>query len=310
MRLNDNPPDCPVSGNAAVRHVLSVPARALAELWRNTFAIDVTSCLGAHERIDLWESETGLHFFDPLVEGDRDFYTELYTRRFALALWDWNAMWREFDLAAKRIRPGDRVLDVGCGFGTFRAFIPQARYVGLDPNFAFESDLADIRPERLSQHVVRNAGVYDAVCAFQVLEHLSTPYATFADMVQATRPGGTIIVGVPRVPASTTAIPDFLMNGPPHHLTWWTEAALKALAKRCDVRIDSIENISAGYCDRSMQYVERYSPIRCSRLYFRHPSIWRRANAALVSLAKIGEASGSARANRQPVGLFMVAQRL
>jgi len=42
------------------------------------------------------------------------------------------------------------------------------------------------------------------VCAFEVLEHLSTPGAMFADMMRAVRPGGLVIVGVPHLPSAFT----------------------------------------------------------------------------------------------------------
>jgi hypothetical protein len=50
-------------------------------------------------------------------------------------------------------------------------------------------------------------------------------------MVEATKPGGLLCVGVPHIPSAITRIPNFLINAPPHHLTWWTRTALTDLAK-------------------------------------------------------------------------------
>ena len=43
--------------------------------------------------------------------------------------------------------------------------------------------------------------------------------------------------------ASTTDIPNFVFNAPPHHLTWWNEQALRTLAETVGLQIESIEGL-------------------------------------------------------------------
>ncbi len=68
--------------------------------------------------------------------------------------------------------------------------------------------------------LTENRGAYDAVCAFQVIEHVAKPAQLFAEMAAAAKPGGRVIIGVPHVPSAMSRIPNFLLNAPPHHLTW------------------------------------------------------------------------------------------
>src|SRR5262249_14305500 len=153
---------------------------------------------------------------------------------------------------------GDRVLDVGCGNASFRPVIPHASYVGLDPNFG---GIGEVWSETLSHHLGEHAGEYDAVCAFEVLEHVASPAQMFAEMVRAARPGGLVIVSVPYVPSAMTRIPNNIINAPPHHLTWWTEPALRALAEAGGATVESIEHAQWSAFDAFFYWVARYSPI-------------------------------------------------
>src|SRR6202022_1414535 len=124
-----------------------------------------------------------------------------YSRMSAKKLFSHETIRHEFLIAARRIEAGARVLDVGCGFASFRSCVPQATYTGLDPHFAEGGAIEGVCNETLARDLVEHAGSYDAVCAFQVLEHVKAPATLFAQMVQAVKPGGPIFVGVPHVPS-------------------------------------------------------------------------------------------------------------
>ena len=222
---------------------------------------------------DFWLSPTGLHFFDPMIEGDHEFYNKLYARMFDCCLWHEDAIREEFQLVAGVIKQGDRVLDVGCGFGSFRRVIPHAHYTGLDPHFAEGSNIEGIFNQTLGEHLARNAGTYDAVCAFQVIEHVKAPVELFADMVRAARPGGLVIAGVPQVPSALTRFPNQLLNAPPHHLTWWTSDALTALARRCGASVVNIEHVPWGDLDALIYWMARFSADSLPRCLLSQPGV-------------------------------------
>ncbi len=222
-----------------------VSARLLTDLWRIGVKTDARSSFGDVRRFGLWESPTGLYFFDPPREGDNLFYTQFYA---------WLKNWRldtettrqEFFVTAARIPAAARVLDVGSGRGAFRQCMPLADYTGLDPHFAGSAIAPGVRNETLAQHLVEHEGRYDAVCCFHAIEHVRDPRALFSEIMRAVKPGGLVCISVPHVPSATTRIPVPLNNAPPHHLTWWTKNALIELANGAGAMVESASKTCAG----------------------------------------------------------------
>ena len=153
-------PLCPVTGRPAVRRVQWVATRLLVDLRRIVFRTDARTSLRGIDRIGLWESSTGLYFFDPPVEGDQTFYREFHARLKRRGLFTDETVREEFLIAARHIQPGARVLDVGCGSGNFRQCVPHADYTGLDPHVAGDAAVEGVRNETLTEHLVGRAASY------------------------------------------------------------------------------------------------------------------------------------------------------
>lgn len=310
-RTRPVPPPCPVTGAPAKRLVQWVSADLLAEMWRRAFRIDVRPSFRGATRFGLWESPSGLHFFDPPRAGDAAFYAAVYARM-NLGRHRDKGLKAEFGLAAAYVRDGDRVLDVGCGFGAFRAAVPHASYVGLEPYGDSDAERAEwLRVETLARHLEREEGGYDVACAFQVLEHVEDPAAMMADMARAVRPGGRVIVGVPHVPSAGTRIPNYLINAVPHHLTWWTAEALEAVAARVGLVSARVEVAPWSGVDSIVHWMSRCSPVQCRDRHFRHAWSWH-ASALVSFLAGYamwtlcGSAAG---ASDEGASLLLIAEK-
>lgn len=113
--------------------------------------------------------------------------------------------------AARFVRPGSRVLDIGCHDGAlFRALGPALREgVGLDPVLAgpLHGERYALRPGEFPADADLEGEPFDAVCALAVLEHVPAPdRPSFALAIAgALASGGEAILTVP-APAVDTIL--------------------------------------------------------------------------------------------------------
>lgn len=84
--------------------------------------------------------------------------------------------------------------------------------------------------ESVEDHAKRNRGRYDAVCSFQVLEHVADPRSFLEAAMSCLRPGGLLIVSVPSYDSFLRRAPNLVLNMPPHHVTLWSDRALLGMA--------------------------------------------------------------------------------
>jgi ubiquinone/menaquinone biosynthesis C-methylase UbiE len=139
---------------------------------------------------------------DPDGSGRADIYTHGHHDS-VLTSHRWRTAANSAAYLLPHLRPGDRLLDVGCGPGTITADLAAAvapgRVVAID---RAESVLAEARTVAPTAEV-RTGDVYaldepddtfDVTHAHQVLQHLTDPVAALREMRRVTRPGGLVAV--------------------------------------------------------------------------------------------------------------------
>jgi 2-polyprenyl-3-methyl-5-hydroxy-6-metoxy-1,4-benzoquinol methylase len=170
-----------------------------------------------------------LRFFLPAISGSENFYELLQT-------FDWYYLHDkpEYALAARWITPSDSVLELGCGAGNFAKCIGPARYTGIEfsskaVQMATKKGL-HVLAESAARHAEQHPQDYDVVCSFQVMEHVSELRKTIADCLALLKPNGRFMLCVPSGDSFFGTGFNNLLDMPPHHISHWSDNALRSVA--------------------------------------------------------------------------------
>jgi len=195
----------------------------------------------------------------------------------------------EFRQALELLSPTQKVLEVGVGRGAFQRLASQAGYqvegIELNPVAVMEAKNAgfSVTQESLDDIAARQGEVtYDAIVAFQVLEHVQNPREFLLGMLRNLRKGGRIILTVPNGAVMRKIDPDNedLLNQPPHHISHWDSNVFQSLEKYFAVRLLSIhpEPIARYHVPwmvtaRFRQFFPRLGRV-ANRLLFNKLTLW------------------------------------
>jgi SAM-dependent methyltransferase len=222
---------CPACDAQALEVVETVGFDRLIDSYRKR-GIDIVPYFGTDGAIVLYRcASCDLGFFSPASAGDEGFYEQLQVHD-----WYYQEDKPEYLYAKDLVPEHASVLEVGCGKGAFHAYLPgSVDYTGLEFN---DEAIRKARAQGLNvikqpvEAHVDGGQRYDVVCSFQVLEHVERPGSFFHACVEALKPGGKVIIAVPAEDSFLAVAANSPLNMPPHHLTRWTDRALRNLARR------------------------------------------------------------------------------
>ncbi len=254
-----SPPPCPITGDIDVSLVAEIPTEDIRRIWHRDLGIDVTPNFRGVGRLRLWHAHgSDLQFFDPPCPGGRPLYDALRAKSWYTQDDKW-----EFWETAKWVPPGADVLELGAGTGAFREYIPEATYHGVD---AFP----------IGRHIksaIAAEEQFHVVCAFQVLEHVPDPKGFVARAAEYLKPGGQMFLGVPNRNSYLALFPTFPLELPPHHVTRWSDAALRSLVETIGLKVELVRQAPLEPWERALFHMARLESTlvrQSGRLQWRH----------------------------------------
>jgi SAM-dependent methyltransferase len=238
-------PTCPLCAGVAATSVRAYSYEAIWEGLRTEWGASITDATRqadapTHDVSLVRCDDCGLERFEPFAPGSPAFYEEL------MAAMPYNDERWEFGVVAGRVRQSDDVLDIGCGGGAFLRSLGtrSGRSAGIDHNADAIDRLAGQGVEAyvvsFDEFARAEAGRFDVVTAFHVLEHIDEPVAAVEAAAACLRPGGRLFVSVPNRERSYRSDAEPL-DCPPHHVTRWSEIQLRALADRVGLAVRAVE---------------------------------------------------------------------
>lgn len=100
--------------------------------------------------------------------------------------------------AAREVRPGSRVLDVGAGEAPYRELFAHADYVTVDWEHSAH-ELSEVDIVAPADALPLDDRTFDAVLLTQVLEHVPEPQRLLAEQLRVLQPAGRLYLTAPLV---------------------------------------------------------------------------------------------------------------
>ena len=170
------------------------------------------------------------------------------------------------------IKPGSRVLDIGCGTGTITRTILNERNVeiiGVEPNKERAQAARMLGLEVVNgfygSHIPKAYGKFDYIVFADVLEHLEDPSAMLASVADSLTENGRVIASIPNVAHWSVRLnlllgrfdykPTGIMDAT--HLRWFTRKSVLRLFRASGYEVDEIKHSAGAWMQ---EY--RWTPLR------------------------------------------------
>jgi 2-polyprenyl-3-methyl-5-hydroxy-6-metoxy-1,4-benzoquinol methylase len=235
--------NCLLCKSKFVKLVETLSVKNITDEWWTKFNIDIEEEMKGCRDLDLYHcQDCDLQFFHPVLEGSGQLYAQLQATDYYYIPDKW-----EHSVAIKAIKSGSRILEVGCAQGDFvgRALKEKkADSYGIELNPAAVDAARQlgnpVEIRKLEELVSQQAGNFDFVCSFHVLEHVANPGKFIQDCIDLLKIDGQLILCVPNNHSFIRLEKNLILNQPPHHISRWSKRVFENLQKYFPLQLEKI----------------------------------------------------------------------
>lgn len=261
---------CPLCKSKRLKIIEKIRISDLKSLYEKQLSININNLVTDFQSIDYVHcSDCDLRLFSPQITGDESFYNNLQKHE-----WYYVDSKEEYIFAAQYIGDSARVLDIGSGKGAFAKCLDTNLFTGLE--FSTEARLmaqkngVHVLNESIQDHAINNAGVYDVVTSFQVLEHVSDIHDFLKAAIECLKPGGNLIIAVPSFDSFLKDVVNGVLNLPPHHVSHWSDQSLRSVARLWSIEVETIHHEYVASYHKKWQIETQYFQYVRSMLGIHH----------------------------------------
>lgn len=267
-------PRSPLTYQKNVSLVKEISVDELIVDWKKTFDIDISSEIRGFDKVQLYEcNDTKLQFFYPFdLGGSERLYEQLQKFHWFYMPHKW-----EHQIALQNMKDCSTVLEVGCAFGSFveAGMKADLNIEGIELNKSAvevaQNNNLPVQSLDLREYADRYPNSLDALCSFQVLEHVPNPRQFLLWSIQSLKVNGKLILCVPNA-ESFLKHQYNLLDMPPHHMLRWSEATFRSLEEILPIRLERVVREPlmsyqvSGYLSSYSNYFRSQSQV--SKLFF------------------------------------------
>jgi 2-polyprenyl-3-methyl-5-hydroxy-6-metoxy-1,4-benzoquinol methylase len=146
---------------------------------------------------------------------------------------------RRFGMLRKLVKPGGSVLEIGCGEGSFLQLAKEEYHVtGFDLSKAGIKIAREQNPEIADRiHIEsietypENQEMFDAICMWDVLEHIWDPLPISDKILRMLKPSGKLLISTPNIHSLTARVMKkrWAFITPPEHLGFFSPKSVRFL---------------------------------------------------------------------------------
>jgi SAM-dependent methyltransferase len=210
--------------------------------------------------------QCGFCYSNPYRAGDKRFYDLAYERHnqsYPKWKWEFEATYAELAKTAQR---SWLLLEVGAGNG---AFVEKVAENLVPPQNILCTEFSDFGREKIGKLGIQCLAVdvrelagsqyreqFDAVCMFQVLEHLDEPDAIFGHLNRLMKPGGRLFIAVPNPHRiEFNELNGALLDMPPNHIGRWNRSCFEEIGRRTGFRVEDFRVEDPGFRALAVQFI-------------------------------------------------------